>query len=324
MIKHINIIPFLLAFLTLGSLWAQEEKNTKLKAEYFEVNAFVEDNESCLKCHGETKYSYHSDEWGKTVTKGMYPSLIVDRDAYYSGVHASFMCSDCHMGDFSEFPHSMDARMEDHLLCMDCHGYDETYAQYHFEVIEEEVAASIHNLEGFSCWKCHDPHSYKAFMRNADDIHEAILFDNNMCLECHANFSKFSVLTDREEIVVVDSHDWLPNQTAHFATVRCIECHTQINDTILIAHQIMPKADAVKNCTECHSKDSRLMHTLYKFESLEERQGGFMNGIIINDSYVIGANQNILLNWMSFIVLGMTLLVIAFHTYMRVKTKKKS
>ncbi|NOR34786.1 MAG: hypothetical protein GQ579_08915, partial [Bacteroidales bacterium] len=161
-------------------------------------------------------------------------------------------------------------------------------------------------------------------MRNADDLEEAILFDNNMCLRCHADFDRFSQKTEREEIVIVESHDWLPNQAAHFANVRCIECHTEINDTILIAHKIMPKTDAVKNCTECHSKDSRLMHTLYKFESQEARKGGFANAIMLNNSYVIGANQNVLLNWLSLLVFGMTLLVIAFHSILRIRKHKKS
>jgi DNA-directed RNA polymerase subunit RPC12/RpoP len=161
-------------------------------------------------------------------------------------------------------------------------------------------------------------------MRNTEDLEEAILYDNNMCLRCHANFDRFTLLTEREEIVVVESHDWLPNQAAHFKNVRCIECHTQVNDSILIAHKILAKTEAVKNCTECHSKDSRLMHTLYKFESLEQRKGGFVNGIMINNSYVIGANQNVWLNRLSWLVFGMTLLVIAFHSYLRIKKHKKS
>ena len=60
------------------------------------------------------------------------------------------------------------------MMCMDCHGYDETFAKYHFEGIEAEFSESTHNREGFTCWSCHDPHSYKAFMRNADDLEEAI------------------------------------------------------------------------------------------------------------------------------------------------------
>lgn len=66
------------------------------------------------------------------------------------------------------------------------------------------------------------------------------------------------------------------------------------------------------------------MHTLYKFERLEGKKAGFLNGIMINNSYVIGANQNVWLNRLSFLVFGMTLLVVVFHTYLRIKKSKKS
>lgn len=312
-------------FLALGlSLMAQSEDTLIIKPSYHEVNYFVEDNEGCLKCHGESKFIIEDPLNERTAVKSMGPSKIIDRDNFYTSVHKSFSCTDCHSGDFMTFPHSLESRFEEPYMCMDCHGYDETYAKYHFEGIEVEFEESAHNKEGFSCWSCHDPHSYKAFMRNAEDLEEAILYDNNMCLRCHADFSQFSMLTDREEIILVESHDWLPNQVAHIRKVRCIECHTAINDSILIAHKIMPKESAIKNCTECHSKDSRLMHSLYKFESLEKRKGGFVNGIMINNSYVIGANQNVLLNRLSLLVFGMTLLVIGFHTYLRIKKQKKS
>jgi predicted CXXCH cytochrome family protein len=314
----------LLLLAAASTLFAQPEDTLKLKPSYFEVNDYVEDNEACFTCHGEIKFILEDEVTGRTATKRMGPCKIVDRDLYYTSVHSSFSCLDCHDYEFTTFPHSMDSRFEENFLCMDCHGYDETYAQYHFETIETEFFESIHYMEDFTCWSCHDPHSYKAFMRNADDLEEAIMFDNNMCLRCHADFDRFSQKTDREEIVVVESHDWLPNQTAHFAKVRCIECHTEINDSILIAHKILPKENSVQRCTECHSKDTRLMHTLYKFQSLEERKGGFLNGIILNNSYVIGANQNVLLNRISFLVFGMTLLVIAFHTYLRIRNHKKS
>jgi len=317
---------FFLALLLVAAstLRAQPDDTIKLKASYFEVNDYVEDNEACLICHGETKFIIEDPNSGRSKHELMYSERSIDRDAFYSSVHRAFSCNDCHSYDYSVFPHSIETRVEEQLLCMDCHGYDETFAQYHFESIEMEFAESIHNMEEFTCWKCHDPHSYKAFMRNAEDLEEAILYDNNMCLNCHANFDRFTLLTEREEIVVVDSHDWLPNQASHFANVRCIECHTEVNDSILIAHKILAKSEAVKNCTECHSRDSRLMHTLYKFESLEQRKGGFVNGIMINNSYVIGANQNVWLNRLSLLVFGMTLLVIGFHTYLRIKKQKKS
>jgi predicted CXXCH cytochrome family protein len=317
--KVISVILLAVA----GSLCAIAEDTLKIKPSYYEVNDFVEDNETCLNCHGEIKYTLVDEANERSATKRMAPCKIVDRDKYYSGVHKSFACLDCHDYEYATFPHSMDSRFEENFLCMDCHGYDETYAHYHFETIETEFSESIHNIEDFNCWSCHDPHSYKAFMRNADDLEEAVMFDNNMCLRCHADYDRFSQKTEREEIVIVESHDWLPNQTAHFSSVRCIECHTEINDSILIAHKILPKEEAVELCTECHSKDTRLMHTLYKFQSLEERRGGFINGIMINDSYVIGANQNIILNRISFLVFGMTLLVIGFHAYLRIKKTKK-
>jgi hypothetical protein len=313
-----------LALLSLGytAVLAQEQDTSKLKASYFEVSPYVEDNERCLVCHGEPKYTLEDPELGREVTEYMCPDRIIHREAFYSGVHKAFACLDCHPYEFEVFPHSVEARLTEMFLCMDCHGYDESFAQYHFEDIEKEFQESIHHIDEFTCWKCHDPHSYRAFMRNAEDIEEAVLYDNNMCLHCHANYDRFMLLTERDEINVVESHGWLPNQVAHFRSVRCIECHTEINDSILIAHKILPKTKAVRNCTECHSRDSRLMHTLYKFQVKEERKAGFANGIIINNAYVIGATQNVILNQLSVLVFVLTVLVILFHTYLRIRKQK--
>jgi len=304
------------------TLMAQPD-SLKLKPEYYEVNPYVDDNEICLKCHGEMKYTLHDESLGRTVTESMCPDRIIDRDKYYSGVHKSFACTDCHSYDFNTFPHAVETRLEENLVCMDCHGYDESFAKYHFEEIEKEFEESTHHIEGFTCWKCHDPHSYRAFMRNADDISEAILYDNNMCLKCHADFRNFTLLTERDEINIVESHSWLPNQVAHFRSVRCIECHTQISDSILIAHKLLPKSQAVQRCAECHSSESRLMRTLYKFQRGEKRKAGFVNGVIISDSFVIGANPNVWLNRISVLVFVMALLVIIVHIYFRVKNAKK-
>lgn len=318
-----TILLLLVLFGTTNYMSAQMEDTLKIKPYFHEVNPFVEDNEGCLKCHGEQKFTIVDSMYERKITKKMYAELFVDRDDYYSSVHKSFSCTDCHSYDFYTFPHIMEARTEAQLVCMDCHGYDETFAKYHFEEIEVEFGESIHNMEEFTCWKCHDPHSYKAFVRNAEDLEEAILYDNNMCLKCHADYKEFVVLTEKDELNIVDLHDWLPNQASHFANVRCIECHTEINDSILVAHKILPKEKAVKNCTECHSKDSRLVHSLYKFDVQEGRKAGFVNSMMINNSYVIGANQNVALNRLSLLIFGLTLLVILFHTYLRIRNAKK-
>jgi hypothetical protein len=209
--------------------------------------------------------------------------------------------------------------MEPKLNCLDCHGGDETY---HFDAIAEEYRQSTHfklEEEGFSCWDCHDPHTYKISKRTSENLKETIAYDNAICLNCHSDFNKFQLLTDREEINILSKHEWLPNQSVHMANVRCIECHTQINENLPVAHIIKPKTEAVKRCNECHSQNSMLMASLYKFESKEQRKDGFFNGIILNQSYVIGANRNEYLNLLSLIIFGGVVAVIGVHLFFRIK-----
>jgi len=294
-----------------------EEESQILKG--IENNIFAEDNEKCLVCHGEPYFQLVDTVMGVTQNRLMCNDYFIERDDFYQSNHWSFACTDCHSYDFEIFPHPTSTRLEEPYQCNDCHGYDEQYAQYQFEEIQIEYNESTHaEIENFSCWKCHDPHSYKVSIRNTTNLEETILYDNNICLECHANFNNFQLLTDRDEIVVVESHNWLPNQSAHFTSVRCIECHTEINDSILVAHKVLPKDKAVKRCTECHTSDSRLLATLYKFQSKEFRSDvGFLNGVIFNQSYVIGANRNIILNYLSYIIFGGVLLVVFVHIFFR-------
>jgi hypothetical protein len=86
---------------------------------------------------------------------------------------------------------------------------------------------------------------------------------------------------------------------------------------------ILPKEEAVRRCNECHSKNSMLMASLYKFESKAQRRDGFFNGIILNSSYVIGANRNEYLNVLSLIIFALVLAVIVFHVVLRIRNKQK-
>lgn len=314
----LNVLFFL-------SLSAQEsEKVTTGDDEW--VSEFYEDNEKCFRCHGQTKYTIYNEFSDRDVNKLMCDCRVISREDYYNSNHKSFACVDCHDSDYETFPHTIELRLEEHYACLDCHGYDETYAQYHFEEIEEEFAASIHaelEEEGFSCWSCHNPHSYKINIRNTTNLSETIAYDNNICLDCHSDFSRFHLLTEREEINIIEQHDWLPNQALHFAHVRCIECHTLINDSILVAHHLVPKEQAVQNCVECHSQDSRLLSTLYKFEAKEQRNKvGFWNGAVLQESYVIGANRNIYLNVASVIIFLLIVSGIVIHIYFRIRMNK--
>ena len=288
---------------------------------------FYEDNERCFKCHGQNRYEYANESLDRSVKALMFSERIIKRNNFYQSNHKSFSCTDCHSDQYTSFPHSGELRMEQKYNCIDCHGGDEKYAQYHFEEIEKEYQESTHfNLEeeGFTCWKCHNPHSYKINIRNSENIKETIIYDNNICLSCHSNFDHFQLLTNREEISIVKTHEWLPNQAVHFQNVRCIECHTKINNDILVSHMIQPKENAVRRCNECHSQNSILMTTLYKFQSKEKRRAGFFNGIILNESYVIGANRNEFLNLVSIIILLLTMGGIGIHIILRIRKSNNS
>jgi predicted CXXCH cytochrome family protein len=306
-----------------------QQKNDSLKTQDTAtfVSPFADANNRCFKCHGQEKYEYTNESLGRQVKDMMCSERIVRKKEFYSSNHRSFSCTDCHSEEYAKFPHSGELRMEQKYNCIDCHGGDEKFAKYHFEEIESEYQKSTHfkmENDGFSCWKCHNPHTYKISVRNRGNLKETIAYDNAICLNCHSDYNRFQLLSERAEIDIIKEHEWLPNQAIHFANVRCIECHTTINNNIPVSHQIRPKAEAVRLCNECHSQNSILMASLYKFESKEQRHDGFFNGIILNSSYVIGANRNEYLNVVSLIVFLVVLVIIAVHIAFRIKNKSRN
>lgn len=290
------------------------------------VSDFAEDNERCLICHGQAKYQYVNESLGSQVTDLMCADRIVDRQDFYGSNHKSFACTDCHSTEYETFPHPGNLRMEQMYNCLDCHGGSDVDAMYQFEQIQAEYEESVHAKlegEGFTCWNCHDPHEYRITARNRD-LSMTIAYDNAICLNCHSDFNRFQLLTEKEEVNLIDKHDWLPNQKSHFNSVRCIECHAQLSDTLLVSHLVLPKEQSVRQCNECHSKNSLLMASLYRYESMEQRKDGFLNGVIMNESFVIGANRNQYLNYISVAVLIIVLAGVAFHVFLRIKNKRKA
>ena len=322
-------IIILYAFINLislpsaGSFRFKTENDKVLDTTSF-VSPFEADNNRCFKCHGQEKYEYSNAILGRQVKAQMCSERIIHKSEFYRSNHRNFNCTDCHSAEYIKFPHSGELRMEQKYNCIDCHGGDEKFAKYHFEEIEAEYQKSTHfkmEGDGFSCWKCHNPHTYKISVRNNNNLKETIAYDNAICLNCHSDFSRFQLLSDKKEINIIQKHEWLPNQTSHFANVRCIECHTQINNNVPVSHQIKPKEEAVKLCNECHSKNSILMASLYKFESKKQRRDGFFNGIILNASYVIGANRNEYLNLISLVIFVLVIGVIIIHIILRIRKK---
>ena len=216
-----------------------------------ENNPYSEANENCLKCHGEQTYLLTDTASGMTKKRHMAKDYSIDRDNFYNSVHWSFSCLDCHSEGFNTFPHAVELRFEAPWACLDCHGGDETYAKYKFEDIDTEHMKGVHytatNGE-FSCWNCHNPHSYQVLAREGGDMSEVVRNSNNMCLTCHGDPLKFGLVSDKEPTAVIETHSWLPNQRLHLSSIRCIDCHTTINDQSVNSHDLMPADKAVRGC----------------------------------------------------------------------------
>jgi len=85
----------------------------------------------------------------------------------------------------------------------------------------------------------------------------------------------------------------------------------------------MSADSAVNECADCHSQNSILMGTLYKYATKESRdQKGFVNGVIFsNDSYVIGANRSKFISLTGIIVIALVLVIAGVHTVVRIIIK---
>lgn len=306
-----------LLFLVRILLFSQEKS--------VEIIEHSHENSKCFNCHGGSIYSYYNKNLERDVTKRMNPYFLVDSVLYYEQNHSSFECIDCHAYDYKNFPHDNDLQMELMPSCLDCHEGDDATADFSFEGINEEFLLSVHSTkhsDEFTCWMCHNPHSYKINARTNDNIKETIVYDNNICLSCHADVNKYQLITSKVNPNVIQSHDWLPNQLAHFAHVRCIECHTDTINRILVAHNIQTKDKAVRKCVECHSSNSILMASLYKYQAEEKRNKfGFFNAAILSDTYIIGANRNYYLNVASALIFGIIILLIVIHVVLRMLLK---
>jgi hypothetical protein len=310
-----NILPLLIVFaiinLANASICYANTAQTG-KSDSLTGNAY------CLQCHGHTYYGLKNTESGKVHRKIMSINSVIDTTVFKQSNHHDFKCTDCHSNEFKQFPHTEKALLEEISSCIECHSGDSIASAYKFELIDADFQKSVHATKhggSFTCWMCHEAHSHKV---KANSIE----YDNSMCLSCHANAKKYNLILHKNHPNIIQKHDWLPNQQLHFQNVRCIECHAMINDSILVAHNIQPKAKAVKKCIECHSTNSLLKQTLYKFQSTDEiNKNGFFNAAILNKSYVIGANRNHYLNIISIVILIFVLGGIAIHAFLRI-TKK--
>jgi Zn finger protein HypA/HybF involved in hydrogenase expression len=322
------ILPFVFISLNAFTQETQQDKDAA-KAENAKNLKNIRDlNSKCLKCHSQSKYKMHNPNTDLDVYKKMPAERVINVDMYYNSNHRNFKCIDCHSEDFNTFPHAADLLFEEQYKCMDCHGDDPKYEKYNFAGIEKEYQESVHAVrlgDQSSCWMCHSPHYYKTTAGATQDISEIVRYDNEVCLSCHTNKERFGLLTDKTRPNILEKHEWLPNQELHFKSFRCVECHTKVNDSLAVSHNIVDRTKALKNCKECHTKNSYLITSLYKYQIEENRKRyGFFNPVMLEDIYVIGANRNYYFNIASVSLLVIVFGGISIHTILRFLIKKKT
>lgn len=280
----------------------------------------------CLKCHSQQSYSFLNTVTNKEMKRLMNPYYIMDTVALNKGVHKQFDCTDCHSTEYGTYPHQANLKLEPLNTCLDCHGGDASFAKYQFERIDQEFKKSVHYKvygDNFTCSKCHSQHTYVATARNSDNVLEIVDYSNKMCLSCHNDMKKYKLVSGHENPKLVQVHDWLPNQELHFQHVRCIECHTEVADSLMVSHNILSKDKALRKCVECHSANSKLKASLYKYQNLQKRGAdGKVDSVPLGESYVIGSHQIPILKTISIIIFVLALAGIMIHGVFRIIKKK--
>jgi Cytochrome c3 len=287
-------------------------------ADAFQQDNVKSKNSNCLRCHSMTTLGYYDQE------SGIFKNLSVNPKEFYNSNHKNLACVNCHSKEFENFPHPAELKKEN-LYCLNCHKDNPELLKFNFTSIEKDFKKSVHHQklgDKFTCFNCHDPHTFKINARENFAITSTVHYDNRICLQCHNNQKQIASLTSVEVLDLNSAHQWLPHADLHWKNVRCIDCHTGVSNAG-ISHLILPKEKALKNCVNCHSSNSVLLQSLYKFKVKEARnKEGFINAVILNNSYVIGATRNFYLNFLSFIFFGLVLAAIIVHGSMRIYLKK--
>lgn len=261
------------------------------------------DAATCLGCHGAGSDS---------------PRGTIDAERFAASVHASLGCTMCHGAGYRAFPHTVD---EAHRAgdCTSCHQDDGP--PYHFGWIVNEVGASVHGKmasQAFACTECHDPHDVLPVHRAANPK-EAIAAANRRCLGCHGLEGDAAGEDGRYSLErLIRVHRFLPRLRQHASSARCVECHTPGREPTV--HLILSARSAVRDCVECHTANSALLEKYYRHMAEEDRQDGFINAVLLNNYYMLGATRNRRLDIVMWTIFGVSLLGICIHSALRVAT----
>ena len=203
----------------------------------------------------------------------------IDANAYVASIHfrkGKRKCTDCHEGDYSRFPHPAG---NTEPSCLDCHkDFRQEYTN-----IDSMAHRSVHYAPGvgmgIDCATCHSPHS----MRPARE--KTVAEENAACVDCHENRYNPSGLT------LAQRHAWHPQAALHLDRIACIDCHTQPSGSdYSFRHEILPKAQATRDCYACHGADSKMAAYVGNFEGGLPRP--YTRGDLVREYYLTGETRS--------------------------------
>lgn len=273
-------------------------------------------NAECLTCHSEAGLKKPPKE-GLDLKKLRH--YLVDLGTYTESDHGQMACSKCHGDGYDKHPH--DAKAKEGLSeCQDCHARKAMRIERQFD---KSVHAE-HLSDSFTCATCHDPH-VMTLASKLRDPHKIVAQDNKICLDCHDSDLAFAKIAPekKKRPPIDDIHSWLPNTRLHWQAVRCIECHTPTEDKLSLSHEIQNKDKAEKKCATCHSANSSLNARLYRHLAKEEQNKyGFLNSVILSNSYVVGATRNPSIDWIVIGLFVATVVGVIGHGLVRIITTR--
>lgn len=267
-------------------------------------------NDQCLGCHSEAGLK-KPPKTGLDLAK--LKDLLVAPTAYEVSDHGEMACTKCHKKGYVDHPHADDAT-ESLADCQECHAKKSMR-------IERQFDKSVHaeNLaDKLTCARCHDAHVMKVAAKLGDP-RKIVAQDNKVCVDCHDSDAEYAKLApEKKKRPRLDAaHDWLPNLQLHWQAVRCVECHTPPDEKFL-SHEILDKKKAEKKCVSCHSTNTALKDRLYRHVAAEEQnQYGFLNSVVLRNSYVIGATRHPTLDLVLIGLVAAVLLGVVLHGLIR-------
>lgn len=287
----------------------------------------------CVSCHSGHR---ESPQYVFNPETGIRSNVMIDMPEFRQSDHGDMTCVDCHTLGFDDYPHSYPRQR---LVCMACHpgplektpenvelGFRRIIedAEYEFMRIEEEYENSVHfdDVVNFTCEECHDPHYFRATKRQPSPL-DILENDNAPCIRCHkADALDMHMLSDPADPDLVSEHEYVQLPKMHLDNTRCVDCHSDVGK--IVAHDMREEEDADQGCMSCHSTGSIMMTRHYRYhDEFEGSDLGFHNAALMQDTYVMGANRNRYIDYISYAIIGITLLVLGVYGVNRLIHKRR-